>query len=258
MSALREFQMSFKGYLTGSGEEAAIIAERFIANGFADNADIYRNNVRHAHVGALSAIYPAIRALVGDDYFDGLAARYANASPPVSAVLAGYGAGFADHLGSRPELSQVPFLPDVARLEWAMNEAFHAHSSFSFAPEQAAQFFADGAGELDLVASTRLLTLDHAALEIRSAALEGDAETIAALVPGRQHLAVFRVAGTVRAEPLSSGEFAFLRGLSVGGPLDSAIAAAFAAESDFSPAEALGRLLHLGVFQAPASLDQGN
>ena len=258
MSALREFQTSFKGYLTGSGEEAAIIATRFIAGGFADNASIYRNNVRHAHVGALAAIFPAIHALVGEDYFDGLAAQYSNARPPVSAVLAGYGAGFADYLASRPELSNVPFLPDVARLEWAMNEAFHAHSSFSLAPDQAATLFAGGGGDLDLIASTRLLALDHAALEIRAAALEGDAQAIAALAPGRQHLAVFRLAGIVRAEPVSSGEFAFLRGLSVGSPLDRAIASAFASEPEFSPAEALGRLLHLGVFQAPASLNQGN
>ena len=258
MSALREFQTSFKGYLTGSGEEAAIITTRFIAEGYEENASIYRNNVRHAHVGALSAIFPAIRALVGEDYFDGMAAQYSSAQPPVSAVLAGYGAGFSDYLAGRPELANVPFLPDVARLEWAMNEAFHAHSSFSLAPDQAAQLFAGGGGELDLLASTRLLALDHAALAIRAAALEGNAEAIAGLTPGRQRLAVFRAGGTVRAEPLSVGEFAFLRGVSAGSPLDSVIASAFASEPEFSPAEALGRLLHLGVFQAPASLNQGN
>ena len=256
MSALREFQTSFRGYLTGSGEEAAAVAAGFIASGFADNASIYRNNVRHAHVGALSAIYPAIRALVGEDYFDGLAARYANARPPVSAVLAGYGAGFADYLASRPELSNVPFLPDVARLEWAMNEAFHAHSSFSLAPDEAARLFAGRAVDFDLVASARLLALDHAAFDIRAAALESDAGHIAAITESRQHLVVFRAAGAVTAETLSPGEFAFLRRISLGGPLKRAIAAGFEAEPGFSPAEALGRLLHLGVFRTPSN--QGN
>ena len=258
MSALRDFQTSFKGYLTGSGEEEAAVAARFISSGFADNASIYRNNVRHAHVGALSAIYPAIRALVGEDYFDGLAARYANARPPVSAVLAGYGAGFSKYLTSRSELSRVPFLPDVARLEWAMNEAFHAHSSFSLAPDEVAQLFAGSAVDFDLVASARLLVLDHAALEIRAAALEGDAETIAALATAGQRLIVFRVDGAVTAEPLSPGEHAFLRRLSGGFPLDRAIAAAFELESEFIPAEAIGRLLHLGVFAAPAYPNGGN
>ncbi len=257
MSALRDFQTSFRRYLTDTGEDAASEAARFIASGFADNASIYRNNVRHAHVGALAAIFPAIRALVGEGYFDGMAAEFSNASPPMSAILAGYGASFSDHLAGRPELSRVPFLPDVARLEWAMNEAFHAHSSFSLAPDQAAALFMGGAGDLDLVASTRLLALDHPGLEIRAAALEGNAEAIAALTPGTQRLGVFRVGGAVRVEPLSFGEFAFLRGLSAGSPIDSAIASAFTSDCEFSPAEALGRLLHLGVFEAPASLNQG-
>lgn len=114
-----------------------------------------------------------------------------------------------------------------------------------------------GIGDLDLVPSTRLLALDHPAHEFRVAALEGSAEAIAVLTPGRQRLAVFRVDGDVTVEPLSFGEFAFLRGLSAGSPLDSAIATAFASEPEFSPAEAIGRLLHLGVFTAAASPNQG-
>ncbi len=257
MSTLREFQSSFKVYLTNPGEDAAHVAARFVVPEFTGNKSIYRNNVRHAHVGALAAIYPAVRALVGEGYFDGLAALFTRAHPPVAAVLSGYGAGFSDYLAGRSELSRVPFLPDVARLEWAMNKAFHAHSSSSLAPDAAAMLFAGGGSDLALVDSARLLALDHPALEIRSAALAGDEEGLAALAATRQRLVVFRNAGGVTAETLSPGGFALLSQLSACGSLDSAIALSFEVEPEFSPAEALARLLHLGVFCAPSSPVKG-
>jgi hypothetical protein len=135
---------------------------------------------------------------------------------------------------------------------------FHAHSSSSLAPDEAARFFAGGVSDLNLVASARLLALDHPALEIRSAALVGDEEGLVALAATQQRLVVFRAAGTVIAETLPPGEFALLKRIAAGEQLDRAFAAAFEAETEFSPAEALGRLLHLGVFSAPSCPKQGN
>lgn len=258
MSALREFQTAFKAYLTGPDDNVSNVAPRSVSAGFTGNASIHRNNVRHAHVGALAANYPAIRALVGERYFDGLAAQFTSAHPPASAIHASYGAGFGDYLSGRSELSSIPFLADVARLEWAMNEAFHARASSSLSPGAAAALFTGGVRDLDLISSARLLALDHPALEIRTAALAGDEDGLAALAATDQRLVVFRAAGTVAAETLSPGGFALLSGLAAGRTLDRAVTLAFGAEPEFSAAEALARLLHLGVFCAPSSPKQGN
>jgi hypothetical protein len=257
MIALRELQKSFRDYLVAT--HADELPALGIEPGFETNASLYRNNVRSAHVGTLAAIFPAVQALVGEDYFDGLATQFARSFPPRGAVLASYGIGFPSYVASRPELRHVPFLPDVAQLEWVMNEAFHAHSSFSPTPEEAARILAHAEGELRLALrpSVRLLAASAPVREIRLAALAGDAEAIQCLDETEQFLLIFRPAGEVAVERIAAGEFTFLFVLATKGTVDAAVAAAMTRESAFSPTDAVGRLLHLGVFQTPNPSGKG-
>jgi hypothetical protein len=254
MPALHDFQSAFRSFLSGAGAPPPGIAE-----GFADNADIYRNNVRHAHVGALKTHFPAIRILIGNDFFDALAAGYAASNPPTSAVLASYGGGFPAFLEACDDLQRHLFLPDVAQLEWALNEASHAHSPSSLTPEAAARLFADGAADADLqlLPSVRLVSARYPVREIRTAALDGDAQRIAALGPRRQRLLVMRRAGDIVAAELDPGAFALVEALADSAGLDAALSAGLAADPHLSPAEAVGRLLHLGAFAAPLPAEAG-
>jgi len=43
-----------------------------------------------------------------------------------AAALAEYGDGFADFLAGFAPAQSLPYLADVARLEWAINAAYHA------------------------------------------------------------------------------------------------------------------------------------
>ena len=253
MSALRDLQTRFRGFLISEADAAP-----GIVGDFADNAAIYRNNVQHAHVGALQANFPAIQALIGDAFFDAIAIAYANAHPPHSAILAQYGLNFPAFLAERDELSPYPFLPDVARLEWALNEAFHAHSSLSLTPADAARVFSTDSGmsSLALLPSARLVSSRFLVRDIRDAALEGDAERIAGLPQATQRLLVMRPDAEVVIAVLSDGEQAFLTALAGNASLDGALNAAIATEPSLSPPEAVGRLLHLGVFVAPESPSQ--
>ena len=63
------------------------------------------------------------KKLVGPDFFNALAEEYATRFPPVSPLLAQYGNGFADFLENFEPVRQVPYLPDMARLEWARSVA---------------------------------------------------------------------------------------------------------------------------------------
>lgn len=84
---------------------------------------VYRNNVVVGLVDALAARFPVVAALVGDDFFRAMAAVFARAEPPRSALLFRYGDGFADFLDRFPPAAEIGYLADVARLEWAMGEA---------------------------------------------------------------------------------------------------------------------------------------
>lgn len=94
--------------------------------GSAGRFDVHRNNMVAGLVDALRSTYPAVERLVGEAYFAAAARAYVRAEPPQSPVLLNYGGTFADFLESLPSADSVPYLGDVARLEWARLRALHA------------------------------------------------------------------------------------------------------------------------------------
>lgn len=87
---------------------------------------IHRNTVSVTLTEALSVAFPVVRALVGEDFFAAAARAFIAKAPPQSPVLADYGADFADFLAAFPPVAELPYLPDMARLERLMLEAYHA------------------------------------------------------------------------------------------------------------------------------------
>ncbi|MFW6027844.1 MAG: putative DNA-binding domain-containing protein, partial [bacterium] len=96
---------------------------------------VYRNNVMHSLSVALADIYPVVRALVGEEFFSGLARAYIRAEPPASPVLAEYGRSFPAFLENFEPARQAPYLPDVARIERAWLDAWHAPDAEPLDPD---------------------------------------------------------------------------------------------------------------------------
>jgi hypothetical protein len=87
---------------------------------------VYRNNVAVGLIGALETRFPVTRRIVGEAFFAELARAFARTHPPRSPVMMRFGddlAGFAETL---PALAELPYLPDVIRLEAARTRAYHA------------------------------------------------------------------------------------------------------------------------------------
>ena len=78
---------------------------------------VYRNTVLHGAVEALRANYPVIEQIIGAEMFDQVAVDFAATCPPRAPVLALYGAEFADWLSQQRWIADLPYLPDVARVE---------------------------------------------------------------------------------------------------------------------------------------------
>lgn len=88
--------------------------------------DVYRNNVVVSLVDALAATYPAVLALVGEAFFRAAARQFVRAHPPRSPVLIDYGRAFPAWIAAFRPATSVPYLGDVARLEWAWSRAYNA------------------------------------------------------------------------------------------------------------------------------------
>lgn len=97
--------------------------------------NVYRNNVIVSLTEALAQTYPAIERLLGEDYFKVLARSFVIDHPPNSPVLLWYGAAFPDFIETFPPLGRYPYLADVARLEWAWLQAYHAADAEPLDPQ---------------------------------------------------------------------------------------------------------------------------
>ncbi len=88
--------------------------------------EIYHNNFITTHTKALREIYPAIYTLIGEDCFENTAAVYIPEHLSTSYKLQDYGQVFPEFLENFTPLKTIPYLADVARLEWAIHELFYA------------------------------------------------------------------------------------------------------------------------------------
>jgi len=87
---------------------------------------VYRNTFVGSLTTALRLSYPAVHRLVGAPFFESAARIFIEAEPPHCAHLNRYGAEFPDFLARFQPAASLPYLPGVARLEWAVNVALHA------------------------------------------------------------------------------------------------------------------------------------
>ncbi|TCP41383.1 DNA-binding domain-containing protein [Rhodovulum marinum] len=103
------------GRLTGAGGAPA--GRRF---------DVYRNNVVAGLIEALETGFPVVRALVGAAFFRAMAGEFVRAHPPRTPLLMLYGEALPGFLAGFPPVAHLGYLPDVARLELALRDSYHA------------------------------------------------------------------------------------------------------------------------------------
>lgn len=87
---------------------------------------VYCNNVVHSLVNVLADTFPVVRQLVGDEFFGAMAQLYLVEHPPASPLMHRYGAGLSAWIADFEPATALPYLSDVARLEWSRLCAFHA------------------------------------------------------------------------------------------------------------------------------------
>ncbi|HZZ60227.1 MAG TPA: DNA-binding domain-containing protein [Roseiarcus sp.] len=90
---------------------------------------VYRNNVAVGLIGALEARYPVVRRMVGPEAFRAMARAFVAAHQPRSPVLIAYGEAFPDFIEAMGVEAGLGPLADVARLENAWVEAYHAEDA---------------------------------------------------------------------------------------------------------------------------------
>jgi hypothetical protein len=143
MSAHADFSAQFSSWLLAPTFACPPGLKSWNGSDPAKRFAVYRNNVVVGLVDALADSYPVVQALVGEEFFRAMAGVFVRQAPPRSPVLAWYGAGFAGFVEVFPPAAGLPYLPDVARLEWLRVEAWHAADADALPLDELAALLAD-------------------------------------------------------------------------------------------------------------------
>lgn len=87
--------------------------------------DVHRNNSVVSLIDALASTFPVTQALVGEDFFRDMARERVLTDPPRSPVVFRYGEGFAEFVDGYAAAMPVPYLGDMARLEYLRVHCHH-------------------------------------------------------------------------------------------------------------------------------------
>lgn len=188
---------------------------------------IYRNTATGSLLTALRLSYPAVEALVGPEFFEGAARQFITCKPPASAQLESYGAEFPEFLAQMPQAASLVYLPDTARLEWAVNEALHAPDTNPLDLSRLEQL---DEAELHLVRflpnpAVRLLRSSYPVDAIWSTVLTRDDRSLASisLTAGPVFLYVSRSASGVDIKRIGEWQWSFTTALLEGHSLSDAL-----------------------------------
>lgn len=185
---------------------------------------VYRGNVSGALREALAVRYPVVQRLVGDEFFQFMAWEYAQRGFPSSPVLIHFGADFPDFISRFPAADTVPYLADVAALESAHWEAYHARDCAPVASEAFAALDTSGLDRvtLEFLPSVRIVPSRFPIVDIWRMNLEGN-EPQPVNLDERQDALVVRPEFQIEVRKLPHGAARFLTLIQAGKTLAEAI-----------------------------------
>jgi len=245
MPSLREIQRGFSA-ATLFGDSAAVAGMAIVAGNLDPQARIaiYRDNILGNYRKVLAATYPVVRRLVGGPFFDAATDQFVRGHPSRHGDVNRYGGDYAVFLASYPPARELNYLADVARLEWAIDQANIAADAAPLDLAALAAVAPEALVELrfNLHPAARLIASPFPILriwQVNQPDYEGDAGVD--LGEGADTLLVTRGDQGIVIDRLGKSEHAFLSMLAANATLGAAASRASDAETAFDLADALRR-----------------
>lgn len=211
---------------------------------------IYRGNVVANARKALASAYPITVKIVGNEFFDGLAGEYLRRHPSASGDLNELGGEFDGFVAEFQHTQDLPYLPDVARLEWLAHRAHYAADAPPFDAVRLASVNESAWGELKLVLAPACSLLESKWPLARIWEVHQDdygGEFAVDLDAGPDRVLIQRPRFRVQVASVSTGAFCFLMHAAGGDTVGAALEAALDSEASFDFSAALGAWVVAGV-----------
>ena len=214
---------------------------------------VYRNNVIVSLVDALADTFAVTQDLVGEAFFRAMARVFAYTNPPTSRLLVFYGETFPEFIERFPPAASLPYLADVARLEFLRVRAYHAADVAPVRSEDIVAVLADEdkLPDLGLALHPSLAVLDSAAAVVSLWAVHQGVGDLATLVPDVPETAlVVRDGLDVEVMKIPRATGVFIKAVKRGATLGDAMALAQRSDPDFDATLPLALLIQKSAITA--------
>jgi hypothetical protein len=210
---------------------------------------VYRNNVVVGLIEILKAAYPVVHRLVGEEFFAAMARLYVMAEPPASPIMLDYGAGFPGFIGCFEPAAALAYLPDVARLERAWVETYHAAEASPLPPWALGQVPPGDIPTIRLVLhpSVRIVRSVFPIVGIWQANIDGNDLGSVDLDEGGDDALIVRPEAEVEVRRLPAGAATFMEALQAGAPIDDAVKEGLSISPRFDLADALRGMIEANI-----------
>jgi hypothetical protein len=213
---------------------------------------VYRNTVIHGAVEALRANYPVVEQIIGEEMFEHVAVDFASTCPPRDPVLARYGIEFADWLIHQKWIGELPYLPDVARVDRLLLDCLLATDIEPLSRENGMRISGLRNGTLHLHPAVRFAWLSTPAMTIWLAHQGSVPSEIAPEWKSEGALFARPTPFVIHAPRIGPAAHRMLSGIRLG----ETVSACIAASNRLYPTEdctaVFASLVNLGAFVAPA------
>ncbi len=252
MHTLPELQQAFTEWVLRGESQNQITELVKTTNGLTaeQRLQIYRNNTLLGLTEALRDGYPVINKLVGTDFFNLMARNYLLHYPPKAGCLLYFGAHLADFIAGFSPADSLPYLSDVARLEWFWHEAFHEADATSLDIASLNAIHPDNYGALSFILhpTVRLIRSNYPILSIwQLNQQEQQGIATVKLTQGACHLLIYRPNCEVMIMALPEASYEFLKTLAKGEALCQAVDAALLKDAEFALFAALQHCFAKGL-----------
>jgi Putative DNA-binding domain len=211
--------------------------------------NVYRNNVTVSLIDALAAVYPAVQRITGVEFFRAMARFHVRATPPTSPLLFDYGRDFPPFIETYEYARTMPWLADVARIERAWLDAYHAADVAPLSTDALALVPPERLADVVFTAhpAARIVRSSFAAVTIFAANRgEGASGQIDAGTP--EDALITRPEMDVVVRQLPEGRAVFLTGLMSGQTLGVAATSARQSSASFDIAANIAGMIEAGAF----------
>ena len=228
---LNDFQRRFKDLMLDHPKAldnppedlAAFCAEGDIP--LPDRLKVYRNNIVGSLTDVMLTTLPIMENLVGKEFMEVMARSFILENPPTQGCLSLYGEGFAEFVEGFELAKSLPYLPDVARFELALNKSYYAQDDEALSAEALSAIAPEDLGDLELCVrnSVQLIQSPYPLTAIRDFCMDDERGDKLDLNQGGDYIMVYRPQLDTQVIKLAEDEFEMLNNLMSGKTLGEAV-----------------------------------